>query len=94
MRTNLLDEGLSPEQVPALPTLDLSQYVYKAWSKGQSAEAFPETEKERKIRKDRRKAKKEEKRRRKSQERQDLWVEMMNKFLGVQSLEEEDEEDN
>ena len=72
----------------------MSQYVYKAWSKGQSAEAFLETEEERKIRKDRRKAKKEEKRRRKSQERQDLWVEMMSKFLGVQSSEEEDEEDN
>ena len=94
MRASLLDEGLSPDQVPALPTLDLAQYVYKAWSRGQSAEAFPESKEERQIRKDRNRAKKEEKRERKDQQRQELWVEMMSKFLDVQSSEEEEEDDN
>ena len=94
MRASLLDEGLSPDQVPALPTLDLSQYVYKAWSRGQSAEAFPESKEERQIRKDRNRAKKEEKRERKNQQRQELWVQMMSKFLDVQSSEEEEEDNN
>ena len=91
VRTDLLEEGLSPEQVPGLPALDLSQYVFKAWSR--SVEAYPETREQRKIRKDRRRDKKEQRRRMKSQERQDLWVDMMSKYLGVQSSEEEDGED-
>ena len=92
VRFRLVECGAEPDEVPPLPELDMDEYTFKPWKKGQSAETFPESQEERDRLRASKKIEKEERRRQRSQERQSRWVDQLHSSLVgdvARSVEEE-----
>ena len=77
----LASGGASLDEVPPLPELDLNEYSFRPWRKGQSADSFPETQEERDRWRQSRRTRKEEKERRRSLERQNRWINRVHEYL-------------
>ena len=78
VRFRLLANGAGEDEVPPLPELDLEEYSFRPWRKGQSAD-MPQEERDR-VRESRQTSK-EEKRRQRSLDRQNRWVSKLHDFL-------------